>query len=387
MLKTFIVSWLQLTYNKSRLLISIIGVMFSVALMFITMGLRDAIYEDAVTIHKVLQADLFVQPYEVEYFFALPSRVFPGRILYSLGALDGIESVAPFYIEWGLLQNTETLEKKSIAICAFQLDKPVFSIPSINQQVNILQNANTFLFDRLARSGYGPIPELVEENSSTTVNLSGKRTNIKGLFEMGGGILSVNGLLVTSDSNYSAFFNKPSAKVNMGLITLQPGADLEEVKARIIDKLPDGIDVVTKAEFIATEKNYWATGSPIGFIFNTVATIGLLFGGVIVYQILFTQISDYLSIYATFKAIGYNDRFLVTTVLQEGLLMSVMGYAPGIPLCLYVYKFINAGTRLPVEMTLERCTTVLILTIVMCSLAGILSIRKLKEADPAELFR
>jgi putative ABC transport system permease protein len=387
MRQIFAVSWLQLTHNKSRLFISVVGVVFSVVLMFVMMGIRDAIYEDAVTIHKVLQADLFIQPYEVEYFFALPARAFPGRILYSMSALDGVESVAPFYIEWGLLQSTETLEKKSIAICAFQLDKPIFAIPSINQQVKVLQESNTFLFDRLARSGYGPIPELVEKNSSTIVNLSGRNTNIRGLFEIGGGILSVNGLLVTSDSNYSAFFNAPLGRVNMGLVTVQPGADIEKVKAAIAAKLPDGIDVITKEEFIETEKDYWRTGSPIGFIFNVVASIALFVGGIIVYQILFTQISDYLSIYATFKAIGYNDNFLIATVLQEGVIMSVMGYIPGFIICSYSYQYIEAGTRLPVTMTLERCILVLLLTLVMCFLAGILSIRKLREADPAELFR
>ncbi len=135
------------------------------------------------------------------------------------------------------------------------------------------------------------------------------------------------------------------------------------------------------------EKQHWAESTPIGFIFNLGTIIGLVFGGVIVYQILYSQIADSLYIYATFKAIGYSKIYLISIVIQQAVLMSLMGYIPGFILCLGLYQFVQDATRLPMFMTFSRALIVLLLTITMCSIAGLLAMKKLQSADPADLFR
>lgn len=112
----------------------------------------------------------------------------------------------------------------------------------------------------------------------------------------------------------------------MGLIRVEIGMDSEIVKRKISEILPNDVTVLTKAELIENEKQYWQSSSSIGFIFNLVALMNSLFGGMIIYQILFTQISEYISVYATFKAIEYTNRYLVNTVLQEGLKSHINNY-------------------------------------------------------------
>ncbi|MGK7873539.1 MAG: ABC transporter permease DevC [Xenococcaceae cyanobacterium] len=381
------VAWLQLTHKKSRLIICIIGVAFSVALMFITMGLRDGVFEDAVTLHKALQADLIIQPYKIEYFWGMQPRTFPRRILYRVSSINGVASVNPFYFTWGDLKNPNNLELKAIAVFAFKLDRPVFNLPEVNQQIALLKKSDTFLVDRLSRPGYGPIIETLEKKGTYTAELSEEKIKIVGFFNLGGGILSANGSLITSDVNYSQMFGEPLEKVHLGFVNLEKGVEPERIKKAIAEKLPKGVEVLTKEEFKQSEKDYWKKGSPIGFIFNILATIGLIFGIIIVYQILFTQITDYLSIYATIKAVGYTNMYIINTVIQEGLMMSILGYIPGFVMCLYIYDFIKDATRLPITMTFSRALTVLFLTIAMCSVAGVIAIGKLRDADPADLFR
>ena len=378
------IAWLQLTYRKTRLLVTTIGVTFAVLLMFIQLGFRDGLFEDAVTIHKTLQADLVLIHADTERFFEM--QPFPRRYLYNISAINGIASVNPFYFGIGNLKNPETFVSRPIAVCAFMPDKPVLNLPEVNQQTEIIKRHNTVLFDRLSRPDYGLIAASFAPSGTVSIELSNHQTKIGGLFSLGGGVMSAGGLVITSDLNFSQIFNQPLEKVSMGVIKLQPGVDAKDIIKEASKNLSPDVKIMTLAEFMQLEKEVLAQSTPIGFIFNMGTVIGCVFGGIIVYQILFTQISDSLYIYATFKAIGYANVFLIKVVLQQAILMSLIGYIPGFSFCLYIYNFVQDSTRLPMNMTFQRALIVMVLTIIMCSLAGLLAMNKLHSADPAELF-
>ena len=198
--------------------------------------------------------------------------------------------------------------------------------------------------------------------------------------------MSADGAIITSDLNYSQLLNQPLEKVHMGIVKLLPGVDPEAIIQQVSPHLSPDVKLITLPEFIRLEKEFVAQSTPIGFIFNMGTVIGCVFGGIIVYQILYTQISDSLHIYATFKAIGYGNSFLVNLVLQQAFLMSIIGYIPGFSFGIYLYNFVQDSTRLPMIMTVSRALMVMMMTMVMCSLAGLLAMNKLRSADPAELF-
>jgi putative ABC transport system permease protein len=377
--------WLQLTHQKSRLVVTIVGVASAVILMFMQLGFRDGMFESSVSIHKNLQADLVLLHSKTEYFEGM--KPFPRRILYNVLAIEGVASVSPFYYSEGEFKNPNTFVTKPIAVYAFRPDRSVFKLPEVDRQLDVLTQADTVLFDRLSRSEYGSIASQVEKEGTTTTELSNKKIRVGGLFSLGGGVLASDGILIMSDLNYSHILNEPLEKVQMGLLQLEPGIDRESIVKNISSILPKDIKVLTLENFMKIEKQYWVKSTPIGFIFNAGTILGCVFGGIIVYQILYTQISDNLHIYATFKAIGYGNSYLVGIVLQQALLMSVMGFIPGIDLCLYLYDLIQDAARLPMMMTFSRASIVLLLTIAMCSLAGILAMSKVRSADPADLFR
>ena len=114
--------------------------------------------------------------------------------------------------------------------------------------------------------------------------------------------------------------------------------------------------------------------------------MGFIVGTVIVYQILYTEVADHLAEYATLKAIGYTQNYLLTVILQEALLLAVLGYFPGIVFALFMYDSARNATLLPVFMSFERATMVLILTMLMCIISGAIAVRKLHSADPADIF-
>ena len=109
-------------------------------------------------------------------------------------------------------------------------------------------------------------------------------------------------------------------------------------------------------------------------------------GGIIVYQIIFVQISDYISVYATFVAIGYSYIYIIKTVLQEAILMAVIGYIPACVFAGYLYSFIENNTRLPMNMNPYRLIIVFLLTCLMCLFGSVIAINKIRDVDPATLF-
>ncbi|MDZ8090983.1 MAG: ABC transporter permease DevC [Nostoc sp. DedQUE05] len=378
------VAWLQLIHRKSRLVVTITGVTFAVMLMFIQLGFRDGLFEDAVVFHKKIQADLVLLHRDTERFFDM--KVFPRRYLYNISAVDGIASVNPFYFSVTNFKNPETFVNRPIAIAGFTPDQPVFNLPEVNQQKELIKAANTILFDRLSRPEFGPIVAELEKHGEVITEVSNRQIKVKGLFSLGGGVMTADGVIITSDLNYSEILNHPLEKVQMGVIQVKPGVDPESIIKKISKDLPQDVKLMTLENYIKLEKDVLAQSTPIGFIFNMGTVIGCVFGGIIVYQILYTQISDSLFIYATFKAIGYANSYLVKVVLQQAILMSLIGYIPGFAVCMYLYNFVQEATRLPMIMTITRGVTVMLLTIVMCSLAGMLAMNKLRSADPAELF-
>lgn len=148
----------------------------------------------------------------------------------------------------------------------------------------------------------------------------------------------------------------------------------------------DGVKVFSKQEYIDFEKNYWNTSTAIGFIFDLGAVVGFTVGTVIVYQILYADVSDHLSEYATLKAIGYTHNYLLKVVFQEALILASFGYIPGLAISLGLYSLVKSATLLPIGMNLSRAVFVLGLTTLMCLISGAIAMQKLREADPVDSF-
>ena len=109
-------------------------------------------------------------------------------------------------------------------------------------------------------------------------------------------------------------------------------------------------------------------------------------GVVIVYQVLSTDVNAHLKEYATFKAMGYHNAYLLGVVFEEAIILAFLGFIPGAILPIGLYALAAKATALPIYMTFARAVLVLTLTVVMCMLSGAIATRKLQSADPADMF-
>jgi putative ABC transport system permease protein len=172
----------------------------------------------------------------------------------------------------------------------------------------------------------------------------------------------------------------------LGLVKVNPGVNPEQVLAEIKAILPPDTIASTKQQYVNYEQAYWQQTTPIGIVFTFGTVMAFVVGTVIVFQILSTDVNDHISEYATFKAMGYRDRYLLLIVLEQSLILASLGFIPGLALALGQYTLIRNLGALPISMTFARLALVFSLTVVMCMVSGMIATRKLQSADPADNF-
>jgi putative ABC transport system permease protein len=242
------------------------------------------------------------------------------------------------------------------------------------------------LFDAIHRPEFGPVETSVKEDEPVITEIAGKRVEIAGVYRLGTSF-AFDGSVVMSDETFlNIFQGRKRGVVEIGLIKLKPGADAQRVKSELAAILPPDVTVLTQREFADRERSYWTTNSPIGFIFKLGVLMGIFVGSIIVYQILYSDVTDHLPEYATLKAMGYRDMFLFKIVFQESMILSVLGFIPGFLISYFLYDVSQDATQLPMNMTVTRSALVYILTVFMCAISAGLAMRRLKAADPAEIF-
>ncbi|MEM9482420.1 MAG: ABC transporter permease DevC [Cyanobacteria bacterium P01_F01_bin.116] len=387
-------AWSQLTYRKIRLLVAMTGVAFSNILIFTQLGLRDMLFDGVTLVPDHLQGDLFLVS---AYAPTIERGSFPKIYLYQANAVEGVQTASPLYIELSDWLNPQDLSKpetedfefelfpNQVKILAFNPTQPVFTIPEINQQIDRLNGPGAVLYDRLAQEKLGPIVEQFNQQGIVSTLMDNQRVYVAGLFSLGSTLFD-NGHVVMSDWNYQQWNGQNILDfVSVGCLTLDPAADIEQVRAQLQTVLPKSIRVLTQTELAEAEQAFRAS-LPNGKVLNFGAIMGFIVGVVIVYQVLYTDVSDHLSEYATLKAMGYSDKILIGVVLQEAIILAVLGFIPGYFASYGVYQLLVQITRVPLTMKAAVAVQVFVITLIMCGVSGVIAMNKLRSADPAEVF-
>lgn len=453
-------AWLQLTYEKSRLLVAIAGITFAVVLIFMQLGFRDALFTSAVRLQTNLIGDLVIISPQSTNIVGM--RNFSQRRLFQALGMNDVESVNSIYIglaAWKI-QEDPAGQTRNILVLGADPDAKIFKIAGTSSNIDLVKTEDVVLFDRASRPDFGPIvsncgvfelrtkftDEAFACKNLVTREVANRKLTIGGLFELGTSF-AADGSIITSNTNFLRIFdNRREGLINLGLINLKPnaspyavmrefvinqtdemvvlpreklqpdgkrikilyketvGADgkivREENKEKVIiskfdltledlkltqDAAIDDTRIMTIQGYIDFEKNYWQKSTAIAFIFTLGTIMGFIVGIVIVYQILYTDVSDHLAEYATLKAMGYSNLYLAQVVIQEAIVLAVLGFIPGLGISFGMYNLTKNATFLPLYIW-DKAIPVLLLTIFMCVISGTISLRKVQSADPAEIF-
>lgn len=376
--------WRQISHEKGRLLVALAGIAFADVLMFMQLGFQNALYDSNTRLSRSLQTDLVLVSPQARNMQGLST--FSRRRLYQAMDIPGVKSAEAFYANTIVWKNPQTRKESTIQIIGFNPDHPAVNLPEVNQQLDKLKLPDTVLFDSGSRGDYQTTIGRIKQQKTVTTEIERRTITLAGLFTLGASF-GADGNLMTSDQNFLLMYpRRESESISLGLVYLNPGTDPQQIAKIMRSHLPNDVRVFTHAEFITFEEDYWKRSSPIGFIFGLGTAMAFAVGVTIVYQVLSTDVNAHLKEYATFKAMGYDNFYLLTVVFEEAVILAFLGFIPGLILPLGLYAMAAKATSLPIYMTLVRAIFVLTLTLIMCGLSGAIATRKLQSADPADMF-
>jgi putative ABC transport system permease protein len=377
-------AWLLLSRQPARLAVALAGIAFAGILMFMQLGFRDGLFDASVTVHKLFDADLvLISPRTMS---SIGMASFPRRRLVQVMADPAVRGITP--VNWNLLlwRNPQTRSTRSILVLGFEPADPLFTDPSIAVKAQGLSQKGRVLFDQLSRPEFGPIGSWFNQGKVVETEVAGKRVRVSDLVSLGASFGADGNMLTSRETFLKLMPSTPPGSIELGLIRLVPGTDIQAASRRIKALVPDDVKILTKQGFEEFEKNYWRSSTAIGFIFTLGSAMGFVVGCVIVYQILYSDVSDHLPEYATLMAMGYRLVGLLGVVAREALILAALGYLPAYISAQLLYGLVRSGTNLPVAMEPQRALLVFSLILVMCLGSAAVAMRRLGDADPAEIF-
>lgn len=376
--------WLQLSHEKGRLLVALAGIAFADVLMFMQLGFQNALYDSNTRVNRAMSADIVLLSPKALNLQNLST--FSRRRLFQAKDVPGVQTATALYINSITWKNPQTHLNATVQVLGFAPDQPAFNLPEVNQQLDQLKLPDTVLFDRGARGQYAEAIAQVNQGKVIATEVDRRTLTIAGLFSLGASFGADANVMASDQTFLRLFPRRDAASISLGLIQVQPGFDPQQVAAALASYLPEDVRVLTAQEYVQFEENYWRTASPIGFVFGLGTVMAFVVGVVIVYQVLSTDVNAHLKEYATFKAMGYGNSYLLSIVFEEAIILAFLGFIPGAILPLGLYALAANATALPIYMTAARALFVLVLTVVMCALSGAIATRKLQSADPADMF-
>jgi putative ABC transport system permease protein len=403
----FSLAWANLVHKRTRTLIASAGVAFAVILTFMEIGMFGGVGLTATMLYDKLQLDLIIT--SSEYLDITHAGTFP-RARIAQARVDGVDDVIPMSFDmmmWRSPTRESILgspiaagEQQSIAVVATPPEKfervfttgrgQVFPSPEDARAAGKqLTRGETFVMDRKSKPSFGNADQLQaippDGQSNDFIRVNGKRAQIVGSFELGTGF-SWNGMIITNETTFSQYTYRSADQVTFGLIQLKPGADPIAVRERLRATLPPDVKVYTRDEISANERNYWMRLTSVGQFLIVAVVLAVVVGIIFVYQMMAADIRNMLPEYATVKALGYRPPYLTGVVLWQAVLLALFGYVPGFFAALGLYYIATNYGGIPTVMTWEIAIGVLTLTCVMCLASGLLAVRKVHTADPADLF-
>jgi putative ABC transport system permease protein len=371
----FTVAFRNLFHDRLRFVATVIGIVFSIVLVTIQMGLYLGFGRMVTTMIDHASADLWVMPKGTKCFED-PSLL-NLRDRYRALSINGVAEAIPVVIgfaDWRMAGGEMT---------------PVFVIGSdlrsgglepwdlVDGQVESLSTPKAVAVDRtyfarLGVSGIGSTAEIREQPVRVAAVTNGIRSFTTTPFVF----LDVN--------RARAYTGVPTGKASYLLVRLAREADPDQVRRQLASNIAD-VEVLTPAEFRERSRKFWLFGTGAGAALFAGALLGVIVGTVVVAQTLYSSTKEHLNEFATLRALGSSRRYIYNVIVFQALLNAVIGFSLA-AFAGYGIVQLTEGTALPILITPLLLLGLFLLTVVMCVGSSIAAIVQVTRIDPAMVF-
>jgi putative ABC transport system permease protein len=371
-------AWLNLLHERMRTLVAIAGVAFAIILILMQLGFYYSVRLTASLVYDRLNFDLLLA--SPNYLYMVRSGSVPRERLVQAESHPDVARAMPLYVGLNLWRMHDTGRERGILLMGVDPVEQVFLLPEVDEQLVKLQQPDHVLMDRMSHPDFGP------HSPGTHAEIGGDRIEVVGNFKLGTGF-SADGAVICSDLTFSQLMGgRELGRPSLGLVKLRPGAVPERVAAELASLLPEDVIVYTRPQINAQDRHHWVMKTSVGVIFGLGVILAVLVGVAIVYQVLSSDIDNRLAEYATLKAMGFPPSYLSWTVLQQALMLAIGGFIPGLIISRTLYSITSRAAHVPMELTFSMAAGVFVLGVLMCTASGLMSLRKVQNADPASLL-
>lgn len=399
----------NVTHEKYKSLTAIAGICFANILILMQLGFLEVVKITATNLFSKLRFDVVLVSRTYEQFFD-PGTIPIERLMQARG-VPGVVDADPFYASmalwrcppepvsgvsepsgfWGSARHwlgfgreAKPIRLRGLLVLGIELDDLPFLEPigtQITDHLGLLRQPGRVLLDEWSHPDFG---WSVRDRFSDW-ELGRHRVEIVGGFTLGTGF-GADATVLCSDANFVRFCRGTSLdRITMGLLTVS-GRNSKEVARQLAEVMPADTLVFTREELMAKEQRHWVRNTATGILFGFGVFVAVCVGTVVVYQVLSNDVANHYAEYATLKAIGYTNRFLAGVVTTQALLYSISAYLPALFVSIALYRATETVANIPMRLTLLNVLLVFGLSVLMCLVSALLTLRRVRSTDPADLF-
>lgn len=380
-------AWHNLLHQPVRSGVALLGVMFAAVLMFMQLGFLEAVKASATVTYDILRFDICIR--SRDYARLSDARFFDRARLHQALEVEGVATATPLWIGVFSWRNPKTGEPRAILALGVPRGADVFRERSLQELVNRkLEWPRAMLVDTLTRREFGPFNDLHfgSDDIGQAVEVNNRKLSIAGIFTCGSGLSAGGDIIVVQRDFLACQPQFPANRASLGLVRVAAGGNAAAVASQLRAALPDDVEVLTRDELLGSEIRHWVWETNYGLIFQSGVLVAVIVGTAIVYQVLASEVASRMPEFATLKAIGYDNAYLVRVMVGQSLLLALVAFAAAWAISAVLYEVTAVGAQIPIRMTWPNLLLVLSLTVALCVASGLAAIRKAYRADPAELF-
>jgi putative ABC transport system permease protein len=395
--------------SRTRTLIALAGIGFATVMVLLQLGFLQAVKSTASVNYDVLVFDVALVSPQFEQFYEPGS--FPAERLRQAESLEAVTAACPLYARmnswrcppypvtaeaaartppplgalqrwWMGDQRPRPLQVRDLLVLGIDLDRNPFRDPirgEVEAVRSLLKTERRLLMNAQSNPDFG----WHDRHAYTGWELGGQSVEVIGGFTLQRSF-GADATVLGSDQNFARWFRLPTpVPVNFGLLSIR--GDVDDAVRRLNRLLPPDVKAVSRTELNRIEQDYWVGQTATGKIFSFGVLVTMIVAAVVIYQVLSNDVRDHLPEYATLKAMGYTDAYLSSIVLVQGTIYAVAAYIPAVALAYFLYRMTDALANIPMIMTAANLGLVLLLNLVAALASGLLTLGKLRSADPADL--
>jgi putative ABC transport system permease protein len=366
----------NLFHDRIRLIATVVGIVFSIVLVTVQLGVFLSFERMITTMIDHAQADLWIAPAETKSFEG--SALLSGRERFHALSVKGVAEVAPVvvgYASWRKPNGGASTPVFLVGAPAGSAALRPWNVVEGRAEDLAMPDAvavDRSYFATLGIEALGGTAEIGNQKARVVAVTKGIRS------------FTTTPQVFASLERARAYLGVPAAKANYFIVRLAPGADVAAVRSRLAAVLTDA-EVLTPAEFGHRSRVFWLFDTGAGAALLGSAILGIIVGTIIVAQTLYSSTKDHLKEFATLRAIGSSCAYILKVILIQALLSAVIGFSIAAAIGVAIVHA-TAEAALPVVMTPYLTLGLFALTIAMCTIAAISAIRVVTRIDPATVF-